>query len=84
MLMSQVAAAINFYIQKKMHTSFEDSKEMFMDLRNQKCIVCAIRIVTNENKSATIQYYNKFKIKYPTSFDMSGNKLKPNYGIMVS
>lgn len=62
MLMSQVAAAINFYIQKKMHTSFEDSEEMFMDLRNQKCIVCAIRIVTNENQSATIQYYNKFKI----------------------
>ena len=81
MLLSQVAASINLYIQKKRHSSFEDSEEMFMGLRNQKCVVYASRIVTNEGQSAATQYYNRFKIKYPTSFDMSGNKLKPNYGI---
>lgn len=83
MLLSQIAATINLYIQKKMHSSFEKSEEMFMGLRNQKCIVYASQIVTNEGQSGATQYYNKFKIKYPTSFDTSGNKPKPNYGITI-
>lgn len=83
MLLSQIAATINLYVQKKMHSSFEDSEEMFMGLRNQKCIVYASRIVTNEGQSEATQYYNKFKIKYPTSFDTSGNRPKPNYGITI-
>lgn len=81
MLLSQVAATINLYIQKKMRSSFEDGEEMFMGLRNQKCVVYTSRIVTSEGQSAATQYYKKFNIKYPTSFDVSGNKLKPNYGI---
>ncbi len=68
LLLSQIVAAINLYVQKKMHSSFEDSKEMFIELRNQKCIVYASRIVTNEGHSGAAQYYNKFKIEYPTSF----------------
>ncbi len=82
-LLSQIAATINLYIQKKMHSSFEDSEEMFMGLRNQKCIVYASRIVTNEGQSGATQYYNKFKIKYPVSFDTSGDRPKPNYGITI-
>lgn len=77
-LLSQIAATINLYIQKKMHSSFEDSEEMFMGLRNQKCIVYASRIVTNEGQSGATQYYNKFKIKYPISFNRSGDGLHPN------
>ncbi len=80
-LLSQIAATINLYIQKKMHSVFDDSEEMFMGLRNQKCIVYASRIVTNEGQSGATKYYNKFKIKYPISFDTSGNTPKPNYGL---
>lgn len=82
-LLSQIAATINLYIQKKMHSSFEDSEEMFMGLRNQKCIVYASRIVTNEGQSGSTQYYNKFKIKYPISFNRSGDRLHPKYGIAI-
>ncbi|WP_289393538.1 hypothetical protein [uncultured Phocaeicola sp.] len=82
-LLSQIAATINLYIQKKTHSSFEDSEEMFMGLWNQKCIVYSSRIVTNEGQSGAAQYYKKFKIKYPISFNTSGNRLKPDYGIAI-
>ena len=82
-LLSQIAATINLYIQKKTHSSFEDSEEMFMGLRNQKCIVYSSRIVTNEGQSGAAQYYKKFKIKYPISFNTSGDRLKPDYGIAI-
>lgn len=81
-LLSQIAATVNLYIQKKMNSAYEDSEEMFMGLRNQKCIVYASRIVTNEGQSGATQYYNKFKIKYPISFDTTGSTLKPLYGIV--
>ncbi len=55
-----------------------------MGLRNQKCIVYASRIVTNEGQSGATQYYNKFKIKYPISFNKSGDRLHPEYGIAIS
>lgn len=81
LLLSQIAATINLYIQKKMHSLAGDSEEMFMGLRNQKCIVYASKIVTNEGQSGATKYYNKFKIKYPISFDTSGDTPKPNYGL---
>lgn len=80
-LLSQIAATVNLYIQKKMHSAYEDSEEMFMGLRNQKCVIYASRIVTNEGQSGATQYYNKFNIKYPISFDTTGSVLKPLYGI---
>lgn len=79
MLLSQIAATVNLYIQQKMHSAYEDSEEMFMGLRNQKCIVYAGRIITNEGQSGATQYYNKFKIKYPVSFDTTGSVPKPIY-----
>ena len=83
LLLSQIAATINLYIQKKMHSSFEDSGEMFMRLRNQKCIVYSRRIITNEGQGGATQYYHKFKIRCPLSFDTSGDRLKPNYDIAI-
>lgn len=80
-LLSQIAATVNLYIQQKMHSAYEDSEEMFMGLKNQKCIVYASRIVTNEGQSGATQYYNKFKIKYPIAFDTTGTELKPLYGM---
>lgn len=80
-LLSQIAATVNLYIQQKMNSAFEDSEEMFMGLRNQKCVVYASKIVTNEGQSGATRYYNKFKIKYPISFDTTGASLKPSYGI---
>ena len=79
MLLSQIAATVNLYIQQKMHSAYEDSEEMFMGLRNQKCIVYASRIVTNEGQSDATKYYDKFKIKYPVSFDTTGSNMKPVY-----
>lgn len=81
LLLSQVAATIHLYIQKKMKSFHEDSVEMFMGLRNQKCIVYTSRIVTNEGQSNATLYYNKFNIKYPVYFDKSGEELKPGYGV---
>lgn len=81
LLMSQIAATVNLYIQKAMRTCYEDSEEMFLGLRNQKCIVYPGRIVTNEGQSDATKYYNRFKIKYPVSFDTTGDTLQPNYGI---
>ena len=54
---------------------------MFMGLRNQKCIVYASRIITNEGQSGATQYYKKFNIKYPVSFDTAGSNPKPHYGV---
>ena len=79
MLLSQIAATVNLYIQQKMHSAYEDSEEMFMGLRNQKCIVYGSRIVTNEGQSDATKYYDKFKIKYPVSFDTTGSNMKPVY-----
>jgi hypothetical protein len=81
LLLSQVAATIHLHIQKKMKSYYENSVEMFMGLRNRKCIVYTSRIVTNEGQSNATQYYNKFNIKYPVYFDKSGDALKPCYGM---
>lgn len=81
LLLSQIAATVNLYIQKKMRWSATDSVEMFLGLRNQKCAVYSTRIVPNEPQSAATQYYNKFKIKCPTAIDTRGSELRPIYGL---
>lgn len=81
LLLSQIAATVNLYIQKRMNTTHERCEEMFMGLRNQKCIVYATRIVTSEGQSNATRYYNKFKLKYPVAFDTTGSTPKPIHGI---
>lgn len=82
-LLSQIAATINLYIQKKMGTSFENGVEMFMELRNQKCVVYTNRIITNEAQSGASKYYRKFKIPCPVSIDTSGENFKFEYDIII-
>ena len=83
LLLSQVAATTSIYIQKAMSQYFENSEEMFMGLRNQKCVVYSSRIITNEGQSNATSYYKKFRIKYPLYFDKSGDKLTPHYTLPV-
>ena len=77
LLLCQVAATINLYVQKKtLEQSYNNSVELYLGLRNQKCAVYSTWIITNEAQSSATILYNKFKIKYPNYFDKQGDKLQ--------
>ena len=76
LLLCQIAATINLYVQKTLELSYNNSVELYLGLRNQKCTVYSTRIITNEAQSSATILYDKFKIKYPNYFDKQGDKLQ--------
>ena len=82
LLLSQIAATVNLYIQKTMKEDFASRDQLFMALRNQKCIVYSNRILMNEGQSNANRFYDQFKIQCPLFFEKNGNKVKPNYRLV--
>ena len=76
LLLCQIAATINLYVQKTLEQSYNNSVELYLGLRNQKCTVYSTRIITNEAQSSATILYDKFKIEYPNYFDKQGDKLQ--------
>lgn len=83
LIMSMMAATINLYIMKAMKQFHSDREEMFASLHNQKCIVHASRINTNEAQSIANNYYEKLDIRCPLYLDRTGDKLTPRYSVPV-
>ena len=84
MMLCQIAATINLYVQKTLEQSYNNSVELYLGLRNQKCTVYSTRIITNEAQSSATILYDKFKIKYPNYFDKQGDKLQAHSSLPKS
>ena len=84
MMLCQIAATINLYVQKTLEQSYNNSVELYLGLRNQKCTVYSTRIITNEAQSSATILYDKFKIKYPNYFDKQGDKLQAHNSLPKS
>ena len=84
LLLCQIAATINLYVQKTLELSYNNSVELYLGLRNQKCTVYSTRIITNEVQSSATILYDKFKIKYPNYFDKQGDKLQAHSSLPKS
>ena len=84
LLLCQIAATINLYVQKTLEHSYNNSVELYLGLRNQKCTVYSTRIITNEAQSSATILYDKFKIKYPNYFDKQGDKLQAHSSLPKS
>lgn len=81
LMLCQMAATINLYIQKKTNQLPDNREELLMALRNQKCIVYDTKVVTNEPQSKANEFYQTFDIECPASFARNGNGLIPIEGI---
>lgn len=81
LMLCQIAATINLYIQKNMNQYKDDREELLMSLRNQKCTVFETKVITSEPQSKANAFYDAFQINCPTSFKRKNESLIPENGI---
>ncbi len=82
LMLSMIAATINLYMMNATKQFYADREDMYMSLRNQKCIVYSSRVNTNEAQAIANEYYDKLKIKCPLYIDKSKpNLLIPHYNL---
>ena len=81
LLLSMVAATINVYIQNKTNKIYDDREEIFMALRNQKCVLYKNKITTAEPQAKANEFYNTFKILCPLYLDQTESELIPRYSL---
>jgi len=79
LMLSMMAATINVMIQRKTKQIYANREEIFMSLRNQKCMAYKTKITTEEAQKTANEYYNKFNIKCPLYFDRTDNGITPRY-----
>ena len=79
LMLSMIAAVVNVYIQNKTKHLYNGREEIFMTLRNQKCIVYGTKITTCEPQKQANEFYRTFNIKCPIYFDKTDAGLKPHY-----
>ena len=81
LMLSQMAAAINVYIQQKMKKYYENREDILVTLRNQKCEVYDTKIVTREGVRTANEYYSKFGITCPDFILRKEDKMIPKYAV---
>lgn len=79
LVLSMIAATLNVYIQNKMNAVYSNREEIFMTLRNQKCILHESKITTSEPQKQANKFYNRFKIECPLYFEKKSGEFKPQY-----
>lgn len=79
LLLSMIASTINVYVQKLTKKAATDRTELFMSLRNQKCIVYKSKVLTGEAQRIANELYSSAGIECPISIDRSGTSLVPQY-----
>ena len=78
LMLSQMAATVNVYIQKKMKKYYENREDILISLRNQKCDVYETKIVTHEGVRSANEYYSKFNIECPQYIERKKGILIPH------
>ena len=79
LLLSMVAATINVFIQNKTNSIYDDREEIFMSLRNQKCVLYKNKISSTEPQAKANEFYNAFDIQCPLYLDQTESGLVPQY-----
>lgn len=77
LMLCQIAATINLYIQRVMKQSPENREDLLMALRNQKCTVYDSKILTSESQSKANEFYDAFAIDCPVALLRKDGKLIP-------
>ncbi len=80
MLLCQIAATVNLYVQK-LNLTYRALADLYLSLRNQKCVVCSSKIITSEAQSSAAFLYKRFNINYPNYYIKQGKSLKSFYSI---
>ena len=82
LMLSMIAATINLYTMNATKKFYSDREDMYMSLRNQKCIDYSTKINTNEAQSIANEYYDKLKIRCPLYIEKGTNgSLIPHYDL---
>jgi len=82
LMLSMIAATINLYTMNTTKKFYSDREDMYMSLRNQKCIVYNTKINTSEAQSIANDYYDKLKIQCPLYIEKGTNgSLIPHYSL---
>lgn len=79
LILSMVAATMNVYIQNKTNCIYSNRDEIFMTLRNQKCMLFKSRLTTTEPQAAANKFYRTFGIECPLYLEQSKDGLVPYY-----
>lgn len=79
LILSMIAATVNVYIQNKTNCIYDNREEIFMTLRNQKCIVYKSKITNTEPQKKAAEFYKKFGIECPLYIEQSDERLTPRY-----
>lgn len=65
LMLSMIAATINVHIQNKTNIIYDDKEDIFMTLRNQKCIVYKSKTTNAEPQKRANEFYKTFGINCP-------------------
>lgn len=84
LMLCQIAATANLYIQQKMQQQTDDREELLMSLRNQKCTVYTSTVIPAESQSKANEFYEAFGIQRPTSFRKKDGILLPEYKMTIN
>lgn len=84
LMLCQIAATINLYIQQKMKQFPDDREELLMALRNQKCTVYNTKVITSESQSKANEFYKLFGIDCPASFKRKADKIIPEKSMTIA
>lgn len=84
LMLCQIAATINLYIQQKMEKYHENREELLMVMRNQKCEVYKTKIVTSEPQAKANDLYKAFDIECPLTFKRKSGKIIPEQSMTIS
>ena len=84
LMLSQMAATLNVFIQQKMKKYYDNREEILIALRNQKCEVFDSRVVTREGVRTANEYYKNFKLDCPALIQRKNGQLIPKYEIADS
>lgn len=79
LMLSTIASTINVMIQRKTKEIYDNREELFMTLRNQKCMAYKTKITTTEPQKKANEYYNTFDIKCPLYLERTDKGIIPHY-----
>ena len=74
-----IAATVIVHIQNKTNCIYDDKEEIFMTLRNQKCMVYKSKITNTEPQKRANEFYKAFGINCPLYIEQSCDQLIPQY-----
>jgi len=75
LMLSMIAVTVNVHIQNKANCIYDEKEELFMTLKNQKCMIYKSRITNAEPQKRANELYKAFGINCPLYIEQAGDRL---------